>query len=379
MIDDKYLTLATNWDNRLIKALGRMKLDSVRELWGTLNFTPIGSGREPAKNSVYLDDAAEHIKLAREAGLNFCYLLNAACTGNQEYLDENKKEIFKHLEWLSEAGANFVTIANPYIMKLVLRHFPNLKIKASVIMEIDNLHKLSHFIDLGCETVVLSYNRNRDFNLIRAIPEHIQPHIELLTSDICLFNCPYRYYHYNQVSHESSTLGCRYSRGNRSTPWYKIYYPVICCTLKKCRNPEELIRSRWIRPEDISVYAGFGIRQFKIGTRNRETDWLLRAAKAYNDESYEGNLFHLLADNTPEIPGIEDFASVFVDNSRLDGFLAHFVNKDTDCANTCDITCTYCRGIAERALEIKSPEKMKKYEKALDVLMKKISDSPEQK
>jgi collagenase-like PrtC family protease len=122
---------------------------------------------------------------------------------------------------------------------------------------------------------------------------------------------------------------------------------------------EELIKSRWIRPEDLKEYKKYGIERFKIGTRYKDTKWLLNCAKAYSQNYYNGNLLDLLTDIYLPIPELKFKEVIYIDNKKLNKFLKFFKNKD--CENKCDGSCNYCRKIAEKVIIIKDKEYIKKY------------------
>ncbi|MFH1540012.1 MAG: U32 family peptidase [bacterium] len=356
-----HLGLATSWDNKLISVFKSFELSSVKELWGTLNYNPIGSGRGPSPTLIDIKSAEDHIRHARGAGLDFCYLMNAPCTGNQEYSDEGKRAVLSHIEWMTGAGVNYITVSNPFLMALISKHFPGVKLKASVILECNTILKIRKYLNMGCDIINLSFDKNRDFKFLRSIPEGLRGHIELLASDACLFNCPYRTYHYNQMGHASQRFENEMGGGSEPLPWHQLYYPMLCCTSQKCEFPEEWIKSRWIRPEDIKTYQEFGYNRFKIGSRNYDDDTLTlsRVAKSYHQGFHRGNLIDLLSAGSFEIPGMESQIQITIDNRALDGFLDFFINTEIDCSTACGTTCDYCRKIAEKAVTIETQEALR--------------------
>lgn len=354
-----YLSLATNWDNRLLEVVRKIGIISVRELWGTLNYTPVGSGRGPGPDRLSQRQAQEHIGAARAEGLEFCYLMNAPCSGNIEHTREGKAAVLAHVEWVASAGATGITLTNPFLIALISSHFPGLKIKASVIIECNSVIKIRKYLNMGCSVVNLAFDKNRDFNFLRKVPEELRPHIELLTSDPCLFNCPYRMYHYNQMGHTSRHAGDE--EPPELVPWYKLYYPILCCSAQRCESPGEWIKSRWIRPEDLKTYTSLGYNRFKIGARNSDLMKLSMTAKSYHKGYHTGNLLELLSEGYMELPGVGKPARVFIDNKALDGFLEHFISGAVDCDMDCGESCRYCDEIAEKTVSVSSREGMDRY------------------
>jgi collagenase-like PrtC family protease len=63
----------------------------------------------------------------------------------------------------------------------------------------------------------------------------------------------------------------------------------------KLLRPAELIKARWIRPEDVGDYEGMGIDCLKLVERFRGTESLIHIVRAYERKSYQGNLVELLS------------------------------------------------------------------------------------
>jgi len=137
-----------------------------------------------------------------------------------------------------------------------------------------------------------------------------------------------------------------------------------------------LIKSRWIRPEDVSDYEAVGIDCLKLIERFRGTESLIHIVNAYERKSFKGNLVELLSlpqqgaflsPNLevlqrsdliePEVIGEtmavlkEPFSGrVYIDNSKFNGFLDHF--KRTDCFHMdCD-RCGYCEQLVHEVVSI---------------------------
>jgi collagenase-like PrtC family protease len=58
-------------------------------------------------------------------------------------------------------------------------------------------------------------------------------------------------------------------------------------------DPVELLKSPWIRPEDIPHYEAIGYDRFKITERFKRTPLLLENVRAYENRRYDGNLLDL--------------------------------------------------------------------------------------
>ena len=363
------LSIATNWEKDLIEELSPFP---ISELFGALASTPVGGGRPSfLLASTTRQDAAEYVNAAHDKGWSFDYLLNAPCMGNMEYDKETHRSLIQHLEWLCDIGVDTVTVSIPYLLEIIKRQFPELKVKVSVIAHVNSIPRACFYESLGADEITIDYMSNRDFEFLRGVREAVSCDLTLLLNDMCLYQCPYRTYHFNICGHASQEW---HPMGG-----FYVDYCMVSCTIQKLSDPAQLIRSRWIRPEDLSRYEALGYQKFKISGRRMSTAWLTRATAAYAQRRFDGNLMDILngvtvgADPDSISPQFKTLLSdarflqaerivlalgqispvkPFVDNGALDGFLDYFETQD--CANRC-ASCAYCEAIAERA--VRSDEK----------------------
>ncbi|UCH89704.1 MAG: U32 family peptidase, partial [Thermoplasmata archaeon] len=266
------LTVATNWDKELIPKLAEL---NVNTLFGVMDKTPVGGGRPSLLLAkVDKDYVKEYINAVHSAGMKFNYLLNAPCMNNMEYDKATHTELIEYMDWLNKMEVDSVTVTNPYLMEIILEQFPGLGVSVSVITHVNSVHRARLFEELGVQSIALDFNINREFKLIKKIREAVKCKLTVLANDGCLYQCPFRGYHYNIIGHASQTIN----------PLKGFYfdYCIIRCTMKRFTNPVELIRGRWIRPEDVHLYEEMGIDNLKLSGRRMSTKWLLNTAGAYS-------------------------------------------------------------------------------------------------
>ena len=154
-------------------------------------------------------------------------------------------------------------------------------------------------------------------------------------------------------------MGSRLSRHDQS-----MRLSLIHIFLQKYREPENLLRSTWCRPEDLHFYEEIGIQKYKLTDRNKSSSWLLRTADAYCSGKYEGNLSEILNMNhfqnkqmmhgkhvsKTDLKTLRSLMQleIDIDNQKLDGFMEHFLTHSCNLQSCRD--CGYCRGFAQRAL-----------------------------
>ncbi len=346
------LLAPTNWDEALIAPLSKMGADI--QIYGVLPTTMVGSGGSgPNIPKMTREQAEEYIKVAHSAGLTFDYLLNAPCMNNMEWDENIHRELLKHLEWFSSAGVDNVTVAIPYLLELIKKQFPHLNVRVSTIAKVNSVARAQLFESLGADSITLDAHINRDFKLLKAIKSAVKCELSVLMNNLCLYQCPYEYYHYNTLGHSSQS----YNLLNG----FPMDYCVLRCTIDRLCDTSQIIKARWIRPEDIHIYEEVGIDVFKISGRSMPTKSILNAAAAYSSRQYQGNLYDILnaldptikcastASPSTQITTIASPPKVHIDNQALDGFIDFF--KKQECLSGCG-HCDYCQKIADKVVRL---------------------------
>lgn len=377
------LSAATNFDDELLR---RLKAYPVSEIFGKLPRDFVGGGRPAYLLSPLSRRRLEqHVRLARSLGIEFNYLLNAACLDNREYTRRGQRAIERTLEWLAQCEVASVTVSVPYLLELIKERFPHFQVKVGVFARVATAQQAKFWEELGADCITLDpLVVNRDFKTLAAIRASVRCHLQLIANSDCLLFCPLAGYHMVGLSHASQ----RHHRSG-SLP---LDYCFLTCTSMKLADPVHYIRSNWIRPEDVEWYTQLGYVRFKILERGAPTEVMIRRVRAYAERRYDGNLLDLidplagrrrtdlehnvvrglvwrfgeawrflLADRRgwtalrrladvrlqltdPKRPG------VFVDNRKLDGFLQRF--PAANCASRDCQLCGYCRTWTERAVTV---------------------------
>jgi collagenase-like PrtC family protease len=356
------LRVGANWD---IAFLDAVKGTSVDGLFGKLPFDIVGGARPGfVLPQVGRDDVEKYIEACHERGLQFSYLLNAPCLGNLQYSRKGYRQLVELLEWIDHSGADAVTVGIPYLIDLVRKRFPRLKIKVSTTARVNTVRKAIQYEEMDVEEIIIDEHINREFKMLEAIRKAVQCNLELIVNNICLWQCPYNFEHVNHDGHAS--------REGEEEDYCYLQYPGYLCLYRKLMDPVELLKSPWIRPEDISSYENLGYDHFKITERFKRTPLLLEHVNAYENRHYDGNLLdlftlprkgaftpiHLEYFIKPEhvnIMKISELEKVFdlevreliqLDNKKLNGFIERF--KKVDCNQTACSHCRYCENLFEK-------------------------------
>ncbi|MGH9042518.1 MAG: U32 family peptidase [Acidimicrobiia bacterium] len=281
------------------------------------------------------DRLAAYVARAAGQGRGFFYALNAGCLANEEFTSEGQRWLVDRLGWLVDIGAQGVVLANPYLVAFAKARFPQLQVAVSTAACVDSVDKAQFYEGRGTDVLYLPEYVNRDFRLLRELRKRISCRLVLLANVGCLLHCPLRTFHIQAISHSgrSQQLGTY------------VDYSLMWCTSEKTRDPGLMVKSPWIRPEDLGVYEALGYDEFKLAGREMDRPWVERVTRAYAARRHDGDLNQLILG----FDQMEPFGNVPVrlDNRALDGFV-DFFHKKHDCRMGCR-DCHYCDDWALRA------------------------------
>lgn len=375
------LSVATNFD---LDLPGRLAPYGATELFGKLSCDAVGGGRASYMLApVSRRGLEDHVREARRHGVAFNYLINPACMGNREFTSRGQRELRRLLDWVSEAGVEWVTVSLPLLAEVVKTRYPHLKVRAGVYAQVNSPERARFWEALGADCISIDpLTVNRDFPRLRAIRGSVSCDLQLLANTTCLRECPLAPYHMVGLSHASQSHGER----------FMVDYCLLMCTATKLSDPVSYIKSPWIRPEDTGVYEQMGYNSFKILERDAPTDALANRARAYHERRFDGNLIDIIqpygyketrSPSQPRRRFLWDLRAFFlprkanparlmswrelalmrgmiyrsqhgdplyIDNRALDGFLQGLI--DRDCASRECNECHYCHTIARDALRV---------------------------
>ncbi len=354
------LVLGTNFDDTLVERVSDLP---VRSFFAGFPVSLTGAGRPPyILPEIDRDGFRRHLKAIHRQGREFYATLNSNDLGLKEYgsgyLDAFQREVGE----LLDLGVDGFVVAIPALVQAIHRDHPSIPISVSSFARIRSVSQAEYFLRLGADTIILEEG-NRNFPLIRGLVR-AGARVEVLTNQTCIRECPYRAHHLNTSSLCSQPGG--------DLLWFE--FPILECGLEVVRDPRQLISSIWVRPEDLPTYEEAGVYRFKISGRNRTTEWLDHAARAYTDRKYHGNLLDILSfvqikapskalatlaaqGVSPTVVGPlrEAFArmdDVVIENDAFPpGFLRHIAATDCE-SRSCD-ECGYCGAVAEKVVRIR--------------------------
>lgn len=374
------LSLATNFQPDLLDAI---KGYPVTELFGKLPSDSIGGGRASFMLApLGIGQFRDHVQSAAKQGIGFNYLINPACMDNREYTRKGQADLERLLGMVEECGATAVTVSLPFLLPIIKKRHPGLKVRIGVYARVDNVAKAKFWEELGADCITLeSISVNRDFAMLKAIRQAVKLELQLIANSNCLMFCPLSGQHMVNLSHASQ-------KGHASGG-FMIDYCALRCSAEKLIEPSNYLRSEFIRPEDLDHYMQIGFNSFKILERGAPTPVLAMRVKAYSDKHFDGNLLELIQPYGYKVdgkgtstkgwrflkyffrPGLVktsgllklkklaerrgllsavDWEPVYIDNRKLDGFLTGM--KDINCRTTDCSACGYCAAWTAKAVRV---------------------------
>jgi collagenase-like PrtC family protease len=382
------LAVPTTWEASYLIKL--KDYPEVGWLYGSLPTEIVGSGRQTALlPAIDRQKATEHIRQAHREGFKFNYLLNTSCLGNREYTADFHPAMLKYLEWVAVQEPDLVTVTLPFIAQIIKKQFPSLKISVGKYANVDSLEKAKFWEDLGADEITIpDDNLNRDFKMLRLMSENLRCGMQVFTNLACLRGCPFAHHHANLTSHGAQ-------RHEEADGVY-LDYCLASCKSIRVRNPVEIIKSGWIRPEDLHHYEELGITKFKLVDRSLTARGLLKRVKAYSERRYSGNLADIICLHTKRSehrfaaasleakePGIREklrlmgdailaAENVHIDNQALDGFIDGI--KKIDCRYISCERCGYCERYANKAIRFSGADQEEGIRRS-DLFLEKMTSS----
>ena len=238
------LDIPTKFDQNSIDFIKRINAKAVlnsermpiSHVYGSMS--GLYSARETTRlGDLFRQDFINHLDELEKINVDFFYALNASCLGSLDTKELLK--LRKVIEDIKNMGVKNFIVAHPLMLDLVRSIIPKAKIKASVILEIDDFKRFRFFMDKA-DIINISTKVNRNFTFLKSLSKYKEK-VEFLCNEVCIYMCPYRDSHYTIESH-------RYKKEEN----YPNEYPVDLCY--EMMTNIELLRARFILPEWIKYY-----------------------------------------------------------------------------------------------------------------------------
>lgn len=356
-VENLEFSVPYNHDPETLEEVFKLKKttnNTIREVYLSGPQEYSGSGR--VMDDIDLSQFLKIVDRIHQEGLRVNLILNSTCEGNNWYSPEVVRVTMEYLRQVHEEhGVEAVTIANPIYIKEVRRRFPEIEICASVLGDVDCVQRAAIFKEAGANIITPDVNINRNLELLKEIKRATNVELKLMVNEGCLYKCPFRKFHFNYVSHVSQASG------------NEIGYFLPHCHEVISNDPSQILKSGWIRPEDTKKYREI-TNSFKIVGRALQKSKVLRAIKAYLEESWDGDLMDIVSSS------LGSFAlghGTYLDNKTLGEY--GFFEKVISCGQNCS-QCSYCEEVANKLIAVIGFTEEKIEDKGLNVIIDSLQE-----
>ena len=311
--------------------------NSIREIFLCAPQEHFGSGR--VTRPVTSEEFTETVKRIHEHGIQTNLVMNSTCEGSRWYSREVMRATMELVRECHEGlGVRAITIANPLYVSEVRKNFPDIEICASVLGDIDCVQRAVIYREAGADVISTDTNINRNLELLEKIKEATGARLKLLVNEGCLYKCPFRKFHFNATSHVSKEI----AEGIDDVSFADFFGAGIGVI---ARNHSQLLKSCWIRPEDLRRYSGI-TSYFKVVGRAQLNSFIIRSTRAYLNESWDGDMLDIVTGCSKRFSMIN---GAYLDNEKLGE--CGFFDKVTSCYNDCS-RCSYCDELAKKLVKL---------------------------
>lgn len=302
---------------------------------------------------ITLSELRHHVYELAHFDIVFNYTLNTINPGSRDEISMVKLDHV--LRDLVYCGINRVTVANPLLIELIREltgdHF---EIEISTVAHIDAVTQIQYLHEkYKLKKVCAGIHKNRSFRFLENAAKYCNDHgieLELLANEFCANGGK------GEEGGQPYTTHCAYRDScyqlhatDKTAEDTKLFggYPMHHCMASRDTDPVNWLRTRFIRPQDLSVYREVGITKFKISGRTGSLEYLEMVAEAYMSEDFKGNLLALwkpLETITNGVSELDHQHGAHIPCDKLDGFLDHWSKRKWfDCANElCGTGCVLC-------------------------------------
>jgi len=160
---------------------------------------------------------------------------------------------------------NAVILVSPELERYVRKKYPNYRIVSSTCKQITDFDRLCEELEKDYVTVVLDYNLNNQFDLLRRLPH--KEKVEILVNALCPPNCQRRKAHYQYLGRTQFAFS-EHIRKTGSTRGFQKPETFECPHMTKTLYGITDYATH-VTPEDIyEKYVPMGFENFKIEGRS---------------------------------------------------------------------------------------------------------------
>jgi hypothetical protein len=213
---------------------------------------------------------------------------------------------------------------------------------------IGKFHTMRRYLENACgayraRKVIIDRGLNRDLEGMERLCRQVKEFdpdlkIEVLVNEGCMLYCPFKINHDIFISMSNDHNQCQVHR-NTDCDDYNLN-KLYGCQNSNLKNPANIFRSPFVRPEDVQRLEGMA-DILKVAGKTLPPNRMKMIFQAYLDRKYSGNLLDLL-DATQILS-----KDIFIDNARLP---EDFFETVATCNKNCP-ACGKCEKVFGRWIE----------------------------
>ena len=139
-----------NGDKKIID-LYKVYKDNIGMIYGRADDKYPNGRNTKTRKPITLDDITTVVEEVRGENISFNYVLNGNYHNNKEYSQEYRKKFTNHVKDLHKRGVDIVTLGNIFLIEMIKQEVPDMKIFASVTLEVDCLRRLKQLEQIGVD------------------------------------------------------------------------------------------------------------------------------------------------------------------------------------------------------------------------------------
>jgi collagenase-like PrtC family protease len=349
MAEFKKLEVPFNQDPHILETYKKYK-NSIAEVY----FPSPPNGVRGTARSINFQSIPNYLEFLKtmcndlvKIGIKPILLLN----GNDKYgglTPKEESQLDAILSPLIESGLHSVTITDPLLVPFLKNY--NIKIRASVLMNIYDPSQIPQLESLGIDEICLKTDLVRQMQTLKKIHAITTKPLSIICNSSCAYNCIYWNAHHFIMSNQ--TENNNQEQFNLKITMYTgedefgvippemelavsnfISCQKLICHLRMHRKEADFFKEPFIRPEDLYYYDNV-ITSFKIAGRTIETRALNEIIHAYANRTSHLDLRELLNRSCMYFP----------EHIKLNQPPPGFVEKVANCARNCQ-NCKYCESL----------------------------------
>ncbi len=328
MTSDDWIEYISNYRSSILEVYFAMPFDMSGR-------APVGMTLETKPREETYQEFFHDMDRLNALGIRGVLLFNSACYGTNTFSNGLLEHVARSIEDVSShIDLQAVTTLHPGIASFVKSHFPQLKVRSSVTMQVGTIQQMEA-VSEQFDGFYLFRDFNRDLEHIKRVRAWCDTHgktLHLLANSGCLYQCPFHILHMSQTAHFEETT--------RMSSIYENNRPSPCCDVFiDPDNLPALLQNTWIRPEDLHKVSGY-FDTIKLASRISPT--IKDIIKGYCEGEWHGNLLKLFEMDYSILP--------FVPKIMNDKFPDDWFEQTMHCGHQCH-HCGYCKKVLAQVAE----------------------------